>query len=86
MVQFADGSTSTLLGVVSLSIVFGNVKGPRLNVIFHVLEGLTCELLLSEDILNETDAFRTYGDAFSLEENTENVFELNTIVWFKSGD
>ena len=84
MVQFADGSTSALLGVVSLSIVFGNLEGRRLNVVFHILEGLTCELLLGEDILNDNDVFRTYADAFSLEDNKENVFEINTIVWFRS--
>ena len=79
-IQFADGSVSYLSGSVDLTIMLGHVEGIRLKATFYVLEDLTCDILLGEDLLNETDAFHTYENAFSIEENHECVAEVNTIV------
>ena len=83
-VQFADGSVSHLVGAVDMTIIIGHVNGIRFKVKFYVLEDLTCDLLLGEDILNETDAFRTYENAFSIENDGDSVAEVNTIVWFNT--
>ena len=47
----------------------------------YVLEYLTCEVLLSEEYLYETDAFEKYGDAFSYEDCDKDAVDVNTIMW-----
>ena len=82
-VQFADGSCSTLSGKIILQVKFGKSNHPHSNVVFHVLEGLTCDLLLGEDLLDEIDAFQSYQEEFLREEGSP-AFEVNTIVWFNT--
>ena len=82
-VQFADGTVALLEGKVDLSIVLGHSKGPRFLITFYVIKDLTCDLLLGEDILNETDAFKTYREAFSVEEG-DGTSGVNAIVWLNS--
>lgn len=81
-VQLADGSTSELVGKVSVLIILGTPEGPRLVTSFYVLEGLTCDILLGEDFLDKTAAFETYGDAFSIIKCDDGTAEVNGIVWF----
>ena len=82
-VQFADGSTSLLIGKVEILTILGTPEGPRLMTTFYVLDDLTCDILLGEDFLNDTAAFESYRDAFSLaEEDSDDACDVNTIVWF----
>ena len=83
-VQFADGSTSELVGKVRVLIVLGTPEGPRVTTTFYVLDGLTCDILFGEDFLDKTTAFETYRDAFSIIECDDNAAEFNGIVWFNS--
>lgn len=80
-VQFADGSTSDLVGKVEIQTVLGTRDGPRLTITFYVLKGLTCDILFGEDFLYETEAFEIYRDAFSITADYE-ACDVNTIVWF----
>ena len=53
-VQFADGSTSELVGKMSVLIVLGTPEGFRNFTTFYVLDGLTSDVLLGEDFLSWT--------------------------------
>ena len=92
-VQFADGSESYLAGKVDLTIIVGNSgghlirgiqEGQRLRRTFYVLQGLTSDMLLGEELLDETNAFETYKDAFSEDEYRGTLSSVNTIVWLKT--
>ena len=83
-VQFVDGSTSELVGKVSVVIVLGTPEGPRVTTTFYVLDGLTCDILFGEDFLDKTTAFKTYRDAFSVIECDNDAAEVNGIVWFNA--
>ena len=85
-VQFADGSTSELVGKVSVLIVLGTSEGPRLVTTFYVLDGLTCDILFGEDFLDKTAAFETYCDAFSIIKCEDGTAEVNGIVWFSKAE
>jgi len=83
-VQFADGSLATLAGHVVVYVTFhGTEVGKRIQRSFYVLEDLSCDLLLGEDFLEQTNAFETYKDSFSIEDDND-LAQVNTIVWFKS--
>jgi hypothetical protein len=83
-VQFADESCSELIGMVILEVSFGSPHGPRYEIEFYVLEGLTCDVLLGEDILNEIDAFQNYGDDLHMQDGLCEPSEMNPIVWLNS--
>ena len=83
-VQFADGSTSELVGKVRVLIVLGTPEGPRVTTTFYVLDGLTCDIIFGEDFLDETKAFETYRDAFSIIECDNDAAQVNGIVWFNA--
>ena len=74
-VQFADRSTSELVGKVSVLVVLGTPEGPRLVTTFYVLDGLTCDVLFGEEFLDKTTAFESYRDA-----------EVNGVVWFNTAE
>jgi len=80
MVQFADGSTASLLGQIQTKLVIGKIGGLEIARTFYVLEDLTCDMLLGEELLNESDAFETFKDAF-FTNNDECLAQVNTIVW-----
>ena len=82
-VQFADGEISPLEGKVTLCIHLGSSKATKLDMEFYVLKNLTCDMLFGEEILYDTDAFRTYREDFEVME-CEDFAELNTIAWFGS--
>ena len=79
VVQFADGSTSNLVGKVEINIVLGTKAGPSFVITFFVLNDLSCDILFGEEFLDETEAFDTYCDAFPEEHGPTDV---KTIVWF----
>ena len=81
-IELADESTSELEGRVSVSIVLGPPESPGIITTFHVLEGLTSDILLGGDFLNKTTAFETYRDAFSIIDCDYNAAEVNGIIWF----
>ena len=90
-VQFADGTLSSIAGKVSLDIFIGqydllsvNRGGKRLRRTFYVLEGLTSDMLLGVEFLDETDAFNTYKTALSSDASKDAFSQLNTIIWFKT--
>lgn len=85
-VQFADGSTSELVGKVSVLIVLGTPEGFRLRTTFYVLDGLTSDILFGEDFLDNTTAFETYRDAFSIIDCDDGAAEVNGIVWFNTAE
>ncbi|KAL9025515.1 MAG: hypothetical protein Q9196_005673, partial [Gyalolechia fulgens] len=82
LVQFADGSLARLLGKVQVCISFGDGSSARHSREFHVLEGLTCDILLGEDFLNSTAAFQSYSEAFAIDADDDGICEVNAIVWF----
>ncbi|KAL9607920.1 MAG: hypothetical protein Q9167_007216 [Letrouitia subvulpina] len=84
MVQFADGSVASLVGKVYVGINIGTEKSTKYWRVFHVLDGLTCDILLGEDFLNDTAAFESYANAFALDDDGDTVCEVNTIVWFNT--
>lgn len=86
-VQFADGSTSELVGKVNVYIVLGTPEGLRVFTTFYVLDGLTSDILLGEEFLDKTTAFETYRDAFSIIEcDDDAAAEVNGIVWFNTAE
>jgi len=48
-----------------------------------VIKDLTSDLLLGEDILNDTDAFKTYPEAFFVEDG-DGTSGVNAIVWLNT--
>ena len=87
-VQFADGSMSQLRGRVTVSIVLGCGEDPPHVRDFYILDGLTSDLLLGEDFLDQVAAFTAYQDAFAVDIADDGIGEINTIVLlnpFQSG-
>ncbi len=82
-VQFADATIGLLEGKVDLSIVIGHSQGPQFFMTFYVIKDLTSDLLLGEDILNDTDAFKTYPEAFFVEDG-DGTSGVNAIVWLNT--
>jgi hypothetical protein len=80
-VQFADGSTTKLVGQVEADITFGSLKGDKYKQTFYVLEDLQYDILLGEDFLDELDAFATYRSSFVLDRTANDATELSAIVW-----
>ena len=79
-VQFADGSISHLLGKVDIRMAVGGPLGGVLDTTFYVLQALTSSIVLGEDVLNHTNAFQTYGEAFSLEQADEGPADVDVIM------
>ena len=46
---------------------------------FYILDGLTCDILLGEDFLEQVSAFVAHQDAFANAYDDEDIRELNTI-------
>ena len=81
-VQFVDGSTSQLAGKVLVAIQIGANESPRYWREFHILDGLTCDILLGEEFLVDTAAFESYATDFALDDEDDGVPEVNAVVWF----
>ena len=82
-VQFADGSTSQLFGKVDVVIKIGENQDSYYRRNFYILDGLTCDILLGEDFLQDIEAFDYYADAFALNDTDDDDHrEVNAIVWF----
>ena len=92
-VQLADGSVAFLVGKVNISIIFGDVdnefyawKFPHTEIqrTFYVLEGLTSDMVLGEEFLDETNAFETYRTALTFQESEDIYCHLDTIIWLRT--
>lgn len=84
VVQLADGSLSQLQGKVVVSIVLGNSESQPHVRDFYILDGLTSDILLGEDFLDQVSAFTTYKNAFALDDEDDGTGEVNTIIWFNT--
>ena len=80
MVQFADGSTTRLLGKVDVGIKIGTETSHHYMRCFFVLEDLTCDILLEEVFFDDTKAFDTYSSAFELDQEDDGLCEVYDIV------
>lgn len=80
-IQFADGTMKRLNGVVSVPFSIGQGQARCRPREFHVLDGLTSEVLLGNNTLKETDAFNSYGHEFVDLEEYDNNCDLHFIRW-----
>ena len=78
IVQFAEGSKFRLLGIINVKIQVGTKNSPCYLTTFY----LTCDVLLGEDFLDHTAAFKDYAKAFAPDCEDNGTCEVNTIVWF----
>ena len=92
-VQLADGSVAFLVGKVNISIIFGDVDSEfygwgvlhtEIQRTFYVLEGLTSDMVLGEEFLDETNAFETYRTALTFQESEDIYCHLDTIIWLRT--
>lgn len=82
-VQFADGSTSSLFGRVTIVFRIGGHYNPQSALFrrtFYVLEDLTCDMLLGEDFLEQSEVFEHYRDSITLLDD-EDLSQVNGIFW-----
>ena len=82
-VQFADGSTSYLSGKVTIIIRIGdhdNAQSAEFRRDFYVLQDLTCDILLGEDFLEQTEVFEHYRDLITLLDD-DDISQVNGIFW-----
>ncbi len=80
-IEFADATIALIVGKVDVPIVIGGDEEHQILNIFYVLEELTCDVLLSEEYLFETNAFERYRHAFSYEDCDDNAVDVNAIMW-----
>lgn len=80
-IEFADATTALIVGKVDMPIVIGGDEEHQTLNIFYVLEELTCDVLLSEEYLFETNAFERYSHAFSYEDCDDDAVDVNAIMW-----
>ncbi|VUC31209.1 unnamed protein product [Clonostachys rosea] len=76
-VEFADGTTDWTNGVVRN--VEWNVGGKTVQCDFHVLDGLSVDVVLNNDYLFDSNMFWDYAEWFSDTNAAEDVFHLRNI-------
>lgn len=87
-VQFADGRTARLLGKtqVDLDISNGRDESPTghrgRSRTFYLLDGLTTDILLGDEVLFDMDVFIKHQDTFMGSEDSELSNAINLITWF----
>ena len=64
-VVFADGSLATLAGKVTISLIVCSDSPLEGEMLFYVLEDLTCDILFGEDFLHSNEIFQKHQTAFS---------------------
>ena len=80
-IEFADATTALIVGKVDVPVVIGGDIEYQILNIFYVLEELTCDVLLSEEYLFETNAFERYHHAFSYGDCDDDAVDVNAIMW-----
>lgn len=97
-VQFADGSKAWTVGETTIKMKFAGksrslrpaerytLENPTIKRKFYVLKGLTSDILLGREFLEETDTFETYKSLFTSNTNRRALSQVNTIVWLKTAE
>ncbi|KAK5049096.1 hypothetical protein LTR84_005519 [Exophiala bonariae] len=80
-IQFADGSTQRLKGVVSVPFSIGQGQYGNRDHEFHVLDRLTSEVLLGNSTLRELDVFDSYGHELVDVEEYDGFSDFHFIRW-----
>ena len=87
-VQFADGSTAKLLGKTHVDLDFydGCDRFPTgyksHSRTFYLLDGLSSDVLLGEEVLYNMHVFTEHEDAFLDSDDCRSNIEMNLITWF----
>jgi len=85
ILQFADGKIEMTEGSISASWAFLDVyqvkKAPGLEVKFHVLRGCSHNVIIGQDVLEETNAFLNHKDAFEEIISDTDAPGLNLVFW-----
>lgn len=80
-IEFADGTTKRLQGVVSVPFSVGDKDHPPQIKQFYVLEGLTTEIILGDATLHDLDVFNTCREAFVNLEERDLFSDFHFIRW-----
>ena len=80
-IVLGDGSEAETAGEVTASVVLGNRYGKSYQEVFHILPGLSSDILLGEEILYESDAFSQFAEYFTNADSELNLFDLNVLRW-----
>ena len=80
-IVLGDGSEAETVGEVTASVVLGNRYGKSYQEVFHILPGLSSNILLGEEILHESDAFSQFAEYFTNADSELNLFDLNVLRW-----
>lgn len=85
LLQFADGSIERTEGSISARWVPSSVKSKQeqvgLEAKFHVLRGCSHDVILGQDVLEETDMFFEHADSFFEVESDTEATGLNLVIW-----
>jgi len=86
LLQFADGSVEKTEGSIPATWYFPTKDGSSdpeisLRIEFHILRGCSHDIILGQDVLEETDMFLEHEDAFlDIKSDTE-ASGLNLVIW-----
>ncbi|KAH0559027.1 hypothetical protein GP486_004365 [Trichoglossum hirsutum] len=80
-VQFADGSTAKLVGQIPSRFSLHESSSWTMKW-FYVLAGLSCDVLLGDETLEDIDAFNLES-SICLGEDDDSLSGLNIILWLK---
>lgn len=80
-VQFADGSTAKLVGQIPTKFSL-HVGGSWILKWFYVLAGLSCDVLLGDETLEDIDAF-SLESSMCASGDRDSLSGLNIILWLK---
>lgn len=78
-VQLADGSIERVCGFVETSRIRGRSALKR----FYVLDGLRCDLILGEDLVDEIDLYNSHESSFVDLQGSENEADFWAIKWLE---
>lgn len=84
-VLFADGSSSTLVGKTTISLIVCSNSPLEGKLTFYVLEDLTCDMLFGEEFLHENEIFQKHQTAFGTSE-ADGFSDVNGIFWKTKGE
>jgi hypothetical protein len=79
LIMFADGSIGETLGVIRMAIRLDSGDFSAHN--FHVLDNLSCDLILGENLLDELEIYTKYQHKLvKQQDNDENASQLQHII------
>lgn len=79
MVQFADGSIGYVTNPTEAAVSLDGVNTIRAT--FHVLKGLTSDVLIGGDVLQESEAYTKHSHNFVNANTFDEHGNFNTILW-----